>query len=97
MQQLHDDNAQIVSDIHNNAQNHQAELAQKAQEAEEMKHNYEESMREYCATLTQQCAGIQATLQEELRRILADKTSIVQAAREEKVNLDAHIALLSSR
>lgn len=97
IQQLHDDNAQIVSDIHNNAQNHQAELAQKAQEAEEMKHNYEESMREYCATLTQQCAGIQATLQEELRRILADKTSIVQAAREEKVNLDAHIALLSSR
>lgn len=54
-------------------------------------------MREYCATLTQQCAGIQATLQEELRRILADKTSIVQAAREEKVNLDAQIALLSSR
>jgi hypothetical protein len=64
---------------------------------DEMKHNYEESMRDYCTTLTQHCAGIQATLQEELRRILADKTSVVQAAREEKVNLDAQIALLTAR
>jgi hypothetical protein len=54
-------------------------------------------MRDYCATLTHQCASIQATLQDELRRILSDKASIVQAAREEKVNLDAQIALLSSR
>ena len=54
-------------------------------------------MREYCATLTQQCAGIQATLQDELRKILAEKTSAAQAAREEKVNLEAQVALFSSK
>lgn len=95
--QLHDENARLVGDMHAEAQNHQADLLQKGKEMEEMKLNYEESMRDYCATLTQQCASIQTTLQDELRRILADKASVVQAAREDKVNLDAQIALLSSR
>ena len=94
---MHDDNARLVADLHADAQNHQADLSQRTKEAEEMKLNYEESMRDYCATLMQQCAGIQATLQDELRRILADKASTAQAAREEKVNSDAQIALLTSR
>ncbi len=94
---LRAENTRLSSELQTSTHTHQAEMHRKAQDLEDTKLHYEESMREYSATLMQQHSGIQVTLQDELRRILADKTSVVQAAREEKISLDAHIALLSSK
>lgn len=78
-------------------QQHQNELLAKANEMEQMKHSYEESMQEHYSALSQQYVALQNGLQDELRRLLQEKNSIVQNAREERLHLEGNISSLSAK
>jgi hypothetical protein len=67
------------------------------QEIENIKHQYEESMREHYSALSQQYSLLQSGLQEEIRRILQEKNTVIQNAREERLQLDSSLSSLSAK